>query len=524
MIRDVSCCRGPGARRSPAARVESLESRRLFDAGALFDESFIFGPANAPGAAGYLPDHGAVYADRGNGVDYGWNVDVAGQARLRHSSSIPNEYDGLIAVSPGEFWQVAVPNGSYQVSITLGDWKTTSGLHVVDVDGTIESFKSTRQQWWQEWSVNVNVTDGLLEVSAPLGIKRLKSDEIDSMTVRQQPPAVSANGLAAPSGLTPISQGETSIQLQWVAPAQGVVTGYDIYRGQALVGTVGANATTFTDTGLTAGTSYTYTVTALGAGGSQSLAGNAVTASTQPAEGSPVAPAPAGDWHLSFDDEFDSLNTSVWTNGHYWWDGNGGSQSAFEPANVSDADGILSLTARRQQSTEEDGEVDPYSSGLIQSGGIQGVSSPGFSFTYGYIETRAMFAPGKSMSSTLWMLPVSHQDNQELDLLENYGKSPNVVSGSVHNWPNAGQSVSHRDPSNLDTTWHTYGVDWEPNQITWYVDGKKMGSCSNASLIPQQAMYLIMNLTAGGSFAGAVSARTPAESSWQVDYIRVWQH
>ncbi len=173
---------------------------------------------------------------------------------------------------------------------------------------------------------------------------------------------------------------------------------------------------------------------------------------------------------------------------------------------------------------DKNGESDPYSSGLLQSGGIQGISSPGFSFTYGYVEARAMLAPGKSMSSTLWMLPVSHQDNHAIDVLENYGKSPNVVSGAVHDWPFAGPSVSHRDASNLGKTWHTYGVDWEPDRITWYIDGKAFGTCADASVIPQQAMYLIMNLTAGGSFAGNVNSHTPAQSSWLVDYVRVWQH
>jgi cellulose 1,4-beta-cellobiosidase len=43
------------------------------------------------------------------------------------------------------------------------------------------------------------------------------------------------------------------------------VTGYKIYRGGSLVGN--STSTTFTDTGLTAGTSYTYTVAANDAAG-----------------------------------------------------------------------------------------------------------------------------------------------------------------------------------------------------------------------------------------------------------------
>lgn len=66
----------------------------------------------------------------------------------------------------------------------------------------------------------------------------------------------------APSGLTSPSKNSSSITLSWNASTDNVaVSGYRIYRGGAGVAT--SSSTTFTDTGLSAGTSYTYTVRAI---------------------------------------------------------------------------------------------------------------------------------------------------------------------------------------------------------------------------------------------------------------------
>ena len=46
----------------------------------------------APVPAGYLPDYGQVFADRGNGWSYGWSMDVTGArgtaTTLTHATSV----------------------------------------------------------------------------------------------------------------------------------------------------------------------------------------------------------------------------------------------------------------------------------------------------------------------------------------------------------------------------------------------------------------------------------------------------
>lgn len=92
-----------------------------------------------------------------------------------------------------------------------------------------------------------------------------------------------------PTGVTVTGTTATSVALAWTAPAGPVVvTGYDVYRGATRVG--GATGTTFTDTGLTPGTAYTYTVRARDKAGTVSVPSAAVTATTADAPRDTTAP------------------------------------------------------------------------------------------------------------------------------------------------------------------------------------------------------------------------------------------
>lgn len=87
----------------------------------------------------------------------------------------------------------------------------------------------------------------------------------------------SAFGIGAPTGLAvaPIDYTQAacnidcSARLSWTAPAEGTPTGYKVYRRLAahehptLAGSVGADATSFTDSTATVGALYSYTVTAV---------------------------------------------------------------------------------------------------------------------------------------------------------------------------------------------------------------------------------------------------------------------
>ena len=63
-------------------------------------------------------------------------------------------------------------------------------------------------------------------------------------------------------GLTATAVSSSQINLSWTAATDNVgVTGYNVYRGGMQIATLGA-VTTFQNTGLTASTTYSYTVQA----------------------------------------------------------------------------------------------------------------------------------------------------------------------------------------------------------------------------------------------------------------------
>src|SRR6266511_2092055 len=85
---------------------------------------------------------------------------------------------------------------------------------------------------------------------------------------------------SAPTNLQVTGTTSSSVSLAWTASTDNVgVTGYDVFRGSTKVAT--ATGTSFTDTGLNASTTYTYTVKARDAAGNLSAASNQVSATTQ---------------------------------------------------------------------------------------------------------------------------------------------------------------------------------------------------------------------------------------------------
>jgi hypothetical protein len=108
---------------------------------------------------------------------------------------------------------------------------------------------------------------------------------------------------SAPSGLAAPTVAADRVVLTWNASTDNVgVTGYDVLRGGVVIGSTTAS-TTFTDTGVAANQSYSYTVRAKDAAGNPSAVSAALPVST---------PAFAG---TSYEDTFDSgaFTSGRWT-------------------------------------------------------------------------------------------------------------------------------------------------------------------------------------------------------------------
>ena len=76
----------------------------------------------------------------------------------------------------------------------------------------------------------------------------------------------------------------------------------------------------------------------------------------------------------------------------------------------------------------------------------------------------------------------------EIDILEWTGNEPHRIIGAIHfgDLPpgNVHYSETLRSPSKWSEAFHTFGVEWSPQRITWYVDGRAHGVATPTETAP----------------------------------------
>lgn len=124
------------------------------------------------------------------------------------------------------------------------------------------------------------------------------------------PAAADTTAPTVPTGLT-ATPGNAQVSLSWSASTDAVgVTGYKVYRGGTLIAS--PTATSYVDTGVTNGTTYSYAVSARDAAGNESTQTAAVTATPAAAQSS-IFPATNKMWEFVAADAAAANNATVLT-------------------------------------------------------------------------------------------------------------------------------------------------------------------------------------------------------------------
>ncbi len=178
------------------------------------------------------------------------------------------------------------------------------------------------------------------------------------------------------------------------------------------------------------------------------------------------------------------------------------------------------------------------SSGNVYSGRVYAHVDEGWQ--YGYIEARMMLPKGKGTWPAFWMMPV-HVDWAtegwpkcgEIDIMEEVGVVPNEVSSSLHaeghNHTNGTQVTHAMTIEKAEGEFHTYAMEWTPQNITTYVDGKVQLTYNNdnkgvINWPYDKPYYIIFNLAWGGSWGGMQGVDESAlPVTCVIDYVRVYQ-
>jgi N-acetylneuraminic acid mutarotase len=197
-------------------RLEALEGRWLL--AAAFQVNVNFQPPRTSVPAGYVADTGAIFADRGNGFSYGW--DVANTAyRDRNSALSPDQrYDTFTHTQlyGTRTWELAVPAGMYRVRVVAGDPSNTNSVYGFDVEHVrVVAGKPTSAARWIEGTKTVTVTDGRLTVANSTGAINNKLAFVEVAPAQDDggipAPAVSRWVTEAPSPVPRFESGSASI-------------------------------------------------------------------------------------------------------------------------------------------------------------------------------------------------------------------------------------------------------------------------------------------------------------------------
>src|SRR5438045_2624029 len=158
--------------------IESLENRTLLSA---FTAHINFQPKTANVPAGYTADFGMPFKATKK-LSFGW-TEKNPYAVDRNSRLSPDQrYDTFNLLTPGSKganWEIAVPNGVYQVHIVAGD-PTETGTYRIKAEKTVViDGKATGKKRWLEGTAAVKVTDGRLTIAGVSGAVRNKINFID---------------------------------------------------------------------------------------------------------------------------------------------------------------------------------------------------------------------------------------------------------------------------------------------------------------------------------------------------------
>jgi len=176
---------------------------------------------------------------------------------------------------------------------------------------------------------------------------------------------------------------------------------------------------------------------------------------------------------------------------------------------------------------ESHGERDYTSARLLTKGKS--------SWTYGRMEARIKIPRGQGIWPAFWMLgtnisTVGWPRCGEIDVMENIGKEPSIVHGTLHGpGYSGGDGVgkSHSVAGDLADGFHVFAVEWEENVIRWYLDDVHYFTATPASLgdsnwVFDRPQFILLNLAVGGNWPGAPDETTVFPQQMRVDYVRVY--
>ncbi len=162
-----------------------------------------------------------------------------------------------------------------------------------------------------------------------------------------------------------------------------------------------------------------------------------------------------------------------------------------------------------------------------------------FEQKYGRFEARIKIPKGQGMWGAFWLLgnnidTVGWAQCGEIDIMENIGREPKIVHGTIHG-PNYSGAMGIGAPFNSPSSaafgddYHVYKTEWGENLIQFYVDGT-LSKTIRPSDVPQGSQwvfehpfFMILNFAVGGPWGGVPDNTSVFPNTMMIDYVRVYK-
>lgn len=235
-------------------------------------------------------------------------------------------------------------------------------------------------------------------------------------------------------------------------------------------------------------------------------------------------------WQLVWNDEFNglALDSSKWS---YEVNGDGGGNNELQYytdryQNSYVDSGSLAIVARKETYVTK-----KYTSARLRTK-YRG------DWKYGKFIIRAKLPSGVGTWPAIWMLPTDWvyggwPASGEIDIMEHVGYDQDMIHGSTHcqkyYFKIGTQKTATVKIAGVSSQFHTYGLDWYPDSMEFFVDGNKYFTTYNDGSGWQgwpfdQRFHCILNIAVGGDWGGAKGVDDNIfPQTMLVDYIRVYR-
>ncbi len=244
-------------------------------------------------------------------------------------------------------------------------------------------------------------------------------------------------------------------------------------------------------------------------------------------------------WKLVWADEFNAedgtqadLSKWVMETGGNGWGNDELEYYTARPENSFQQGGNLVIKAVQEEFTGPDGVTRDYTSARLKTQGK-------FTQKYGRFEARIKIPRGQGIWPAFWMLGDDITKKGwpkcgEIDIMENIGKEPSTVHGTIHGpgYSGAGGLSAPyplADDQRFADDFHVYAVEWEKKAIRFYVDDHLYATRTPSELpkgtkwVYNHPFFIVLNVAVGGGWPGNPDTTSVFPQTMLVDYVRVYK-